>query len=163
MPLVSHLVLALLLFLSGGYAGILLFCVLALSPALRGLSLQQYAATFRALDNPMTARMPAYKLSLLLLYLLTLILFWPQRHTAFYIAVAVCMGLSLGDLAINVSRQLPLNRKLQQLSSETGNDILLDLRERTIRYFRLRFALSATSFLLLCFAATLCLFTSGPY
>ena len=154
MPLPTRVLLALLLVVSGGYAGILLFCQIALAPALRVLSLQQYAEAFRALDRFMDARMPMYKLALLLLYVATLVAIWPLRGSRLFAAVAVCLALSLCDLAINISKQLPLNKRLQGLMGEEARDeVLLEMRERTVRYFRWRFVLSGLAFAGLCFAA----------
>lgn len=140
---------ALTLLLTGSYAGMALMCQIGVLPAMRKLSLQAYAEAWRAMDSFLDRSMPPFKLTLLLANAAAVACLARDHRTRFALFASASFVLSLLGLVLTITRQLPINRQLKALPAGNSDDILLRLREQTVRNFSVRFVLAMCAFALL--------------
>ena len=154
MATLSSIALALTLILCGGYAGMILMCQIGVLPAMRQLRLSAYAEAWRAMDAYMGRLMPPYKSCLLLINTVAVVTLALEHRLATAVAAGVSLILSVAGLVLTVRQQLPLNAKLKALPGSAAETELLEIREGTVRGFRVRFGLAAASFVILCCGVT---------
>ena len=153
MLILTAVLLVLTIVLCGAYAGMILMCQIGVLPAMRLLRPAADADAWRAMDVYLDRLMPPYKGALLLINAaLTVSLALEHRFTL-SIATGLSLLLSIAGLVLTVRGQLPLNTKIKQLPAGTPDDVLSDIRERTVRGFTVRFVLAQAAFLVICCGA----------
>lgn len=149
MQTTTQLLLTLTLLLCGAYAGMVLMCQIGVLPAMRRLQPKAYADAWRAMDFYLARSMPPYKLSLLLLNAATIVCLYLQHRSSLAMAAVGSFLFSVAGLVATVRGQLPLNAKLQSLPADAADHLLIDIREKTVKGFSVRFFLAATAFVVL--------------
>lgn len=151
MQTLTSTLLVLTLLLCGCYAGMSLLSQIGILPAMRRLRPSTYADAFGAMDFYLDRSMPPYKLSLLVVTLALCICLLLQHRTALALAAGSSFLLSLMALIVTVAKQLPLNRQLKNLPEGTPDDVLIGIREASVRNFMARCIMAVLSFAILCF------------
>jgi hypothetical protein len=144
-----QLLLTLTILLCGSYAGMALMCQIGIFPAMRQLTLHAYADSFRAIDRPMDRLTPPYKLSLLLINAATTVCLGLLHNTYMAAAAGLSLVLNIIALVITITKQLPLNAQLKSLGPEAPAEILLAIREQTVRNFAVRLIVAMLAFVVL--------------
>ena len=153
--------LALLLVLSGFFAGIMFNNAVGMFPALARMPVPAYVQFWQSMDFFMGQRMPLFEPILIVSFVLALAALWSRRHSALFAIVVLCMLANLGEIAFTVAIQRPLNREVQSLDINRPADLAraVQTRELTIEHFTLRQYLAMGTFASLVFA----MFLSLPF
>lgn len=93
--------------------------------------------------------MPPYKLSLLLTNSATIICLLLLHNNYMAAAAGFSFVLNIIGLVLTITKQLPLNAQLKSLGSEAPADVLLAIREQTVRNFGVRLIVAALAFVVL--------------
>ncbi len=157
MTLQQKSTLFLVLLATGLQAGLQFFMSLGELPALRREPLPVFVAHWQAVDRLMAVRMPVVANLMLLCYLLAIVSSFSQRRSVFFVVLVTCFLLSLGEVVLTVTRQLPVNKAIQALDAShlTDGTGVEQLREATLAHFTVRGVLSLTAFAALLVTAVL--------
>ncbi len=155
MQTLTTILFTLTLLLCGAYAGMALFCQIGVLPTMRRLNRKAYLSTWSILDGLMERSMPPYKISLLVVNLVTVICLCAQHHARLAAATAFSFLLSLGALVLTIWKQTPLNRAIISFPEHQDDLVLLAMRNQTEKKFAVRLGMALIAFAALCIAVVL--------
>ncbi len=150
MQTLNAVLFAVTLLLCGAYAGICLFCQIALLPTMRRLPRDAYVATWGILDGLLERSMPPYKLTLLSLNLVSALCLGARHYTWLAAATGLSFLLSLGGLILTLRTQVPLNRRIRAFPEGVDEHLLLAMRAQTETNFAVRLGMALGAFAMLC-------------
>ena len=144
----QQFLLALLVFVTGLYAGQMFHEMIGAQQALTTLDSHTYIAYWQSLDKLMHVRMPYVSNLVLLIFIVNLIILKSYRRSFSYLLLIVSFLCLVAETIVTVKFQLPVNAMVQNLDLNRLPDVS-DLKNSTMAHFIIRAVLRFIAFILL--------------
>ncbi len=145
----QQFLLALLVFVTGLYAGQMFHEMIGAQQALATLDNHTYIAYWQSLDKLMHVRMPYVSNSVLLIFIVNLIALRNYRCNVSYLLLVISFLCLVAETVVTVKLQLPVNAMVQSLDVNHLPADVSHLKNDTMVHFIARAILRFTAFLLL--------------
>ena len=145
----QQVLLGLLIFLTGLYAGQMFHEMIGAQQALASLDNHTYIAYWQSLDKLMHVRMPFASNLVLIVFIVNLIALRSYRRSFPYLLLIISFLCLVAETIVTVKLQLPVNAMVQSFDVNHLPADVSQLKYGTMVHFIVRAALRFTAFILL--------------
>jgi uncharacterized membrane protein len=149
MRVYQKVLLAILVFVTGLYAGQMFHEMIGAQQALATLDDHTYIAYWQSLDKLMHVRMPFASNLVLLVFVANLVALRSHRRSVPYVLLVVSFLFLVAETVVTVKLQLPVNAMVQSLDLNHLPTDVSQLKTGTMDHFIIRAILRFLAFMLL--------------